>query len=571
MTAITTTVVSEELTPLWDIIPGTAQLKSLVQMITGDVNGAQQTQIHYLNEGLGPAQARSAYFAVNGEFQKSIDIQKKFVKNLEGLLDGTPVLGHIKGGIHLLAGDHDHGLNALKSATSTTGTILGAAILGPIGAIGGHLITDSVITATDFALNGNKTQPFGYLNYLKNIGNKNAGEHFDALAGLVADGFVGSPIKTKTNSFNAPKTAKLSSDHTNELSKTMSYRSLLIADSEGSEFGERESSVQLEDSEPGEYDESVIQFLGHKLRKSPESQLESRIGSSDERVRTPDSQAESLDTKVKTPDSQVEPSLQVGIKIDEFHRSNNVIKTKQFLEFLQNDPTYSSFHLDRIFQKKLGKHNIVRMDGFGKIFELHKLDLNKFISHLDYLTDEEKSMVTKNDFRKVNIENVEADSTLSSLAGVLCEDVKTLKTWLSEKPKFSYDPKLDIPPKSYFKELAKRKIISYDSSVELSSLTELNEFLMDNANSLQNKKLILTETTGTEEINAVSLKIKKLKDNPNPAKLLIDYKTPGLLKTDVPNPFRVTTHIENPNSSFKVHVLEVLKKDLEIKRLFNEY
>lgn len=563
VTAITTTVVSEELTPFWDVIPVVAQLKSLFQLIAGDVNGAGQTQIHFLNEGLGTAQARSVYFSIDGKFQKALDIQKKFFKNLEGLLDGTPVLGHIKGGIHLLVGDHDHGLNALKSATSTAGTILGASILGPIGALGGHLLTDSAITVTDFALNGNKSKPFGILEYLKNIGTKDAGEHFDALAGFVADGLVGSPIKSKANSLIAPKTAMHSSDRVRELSKTMTYKSLLVADTEGSELGENQGSVQWEDSERDDFEEKTMQLLRHKLRESPESR--------------PESLAESSDERVKTPDSKVElPSSQLGINIDEnlrseFYKSNNVLKTIQFLEFIKNNPTYSGFNLDRIFQKTLGKHNIVRMDEFGKIFELYKHDINELRSRLGYLTDDEKSMVTKNDFRKVNIGNVEADSTLSSLAGVLGEEVETLKSWLSKEPKFSYDPKLDIPPKSYFKELAKRKIISYQSSVELSGLTELNNFLMDNANYLDKKKLILTETTGMEESNAVSLKIKKLKDNPTPAKLLIDYKTPGFLKTDVPNPFRVTSFIENPNSSFKVYVLGVWKNELKYKDTLDKH
>jgi len=128
---VLTTATAEQSTSFWDIIPIIAQGKSLVQFIFGDKEGAVKTQEHFLNEGVGSSQLRSGYFLVTGEPKTALDIQKKFLSNFVGVLDGTPIVGHVKGGIHLLAGDHDHGWQAIKSATSTSGTIVGAIIGGP--------------------------------------------------------------------------------------------------------------------------------------------------------------------------------------------------------------------------------------------------------------------------------------------------------------------------------------------------------------------------------------------------------------------------------------------------------
>jgi len=174
------------------MVPLVSQLKSLVQGLSGDLKAGDQTTINFLNEGIGPAQFRSLYYLITGDVDKAIDIQKKFGQNLEPLLDSTPGLGHLKGAIHLLAGDNEHGWWALKQATTTTGSVAGAVLGGPLGAVAGHVATDGVISLVDWAVNGDQAQPHGLVDYGLTFGHRKAGEHFDALAGIVMNGITGS-------------------------------------------------------------------------------------------------------------------------------------------------------------------------------------------------------------------------------------------------------------------------------------------------------------------------------------------------------------------------------------------
>lgn len=195
------TATSEQSTSFWDMIPVIAQGKSLVQLIFGDKDGALKTQENFLNEGLITSQFRSAYSLVTGEPKKAWDIQKKSLSNMQVVIDNVPLLGHIKGGIQLIAGDHDGGWQALKSATSTCGSILGGMLAGPAGAIGGNLLMDSLITTTDFLINQNQSQSHGLISYINNLNKMKPGDHFDAIAGMVIDAKVGHKFETKRGKF----------------------------------------------------------------------------------------------------------------------------------------------------------------------------------------------------------------------------------------------------------------------------------------------------------------------------------------------------------------------------------
>lgn len=186
-------------TSFWDMVPIVSQLKALVQGLSGDLKAGDQTTINFINEGIGPAQFRSVYYLLIGDFDKAIDIQKKFGENLEPLLDSTPGLGHLKGAIHLLVGDDQHGWSALKQATTTTGSVAGAVFGGPLGAVAGHVATDGVISLVDWAINGDQAQPHGLVDYGLTLGKRKAGEHFDALAGIVMNGITGSIQPLKKN------------------------------------------------------------------------------------------------------------------------------------------------------------------------------------------------------------------------------------------------------------------------------------------------------------------------------------------------------------------------------------
>ena len=64
----------------------------------------------------------------------------KLVEVGDGVLNGVPVVGHIKGGIHYACGDKDGGDQAMKAASRTTGVLGGGAVGilgGPAGMIAG--------------------------------------------------------------------------------------------------------------------------------------------------------------------------------------------------------------------------------------------------------------------------------------------------------------------------------------------------------------------------------------------------------------------------------------------------
>lgn len=106
---VSATATEEQSISFWDIIPVISQGKSLFQLIFGEKEDAAKTQKNFLNFGVGPSQLRSVYFVATGEPKKAWGIQKECLSSLEGVLDSTPIVGHMKGGVHLLAGDHDHG------------------------------------------------------------------------------------------------------------------------------------------------------------------------------------------------------------------------------------------------------------------------------------------------------------------------------------------------------------------------------------------------------------------------------------------------------------------------------
>lgn len=64
-------VACEHVVPFFDTVPLISQLKSGFQLVTGDTKGAAETLEHYVNEGIVPAQARSAYFLVTGNPKKA--------------------------------------------------------------------------------------------------------------------------------------------------------------------------------------------------------------------------------------------------------------------------------------------------------------------------------------------------------------------------------------------------------------------------------------------------------------------------------------------------------------------
>jgi len=188
---------------MWDMIPVVAQIKSGVQLMTGDKEGAKKTQMSFLNEGFGTSQARSAFFLVTSEPDKAWEIQKKFGSNLEGTVESVSVLGHVKSITHLMAGDRESSWRAMKSATSGTFTVFGGVLGGPVGAIAVQVLSDAAISVVDKMIKGNRSTGHGVINYLSHLPEQKIGDHFDMALGMASTGLIGKGIKTKPISKNS--------------------------------------------------------------------------------------------------------------------------------------------------------------------------------------------------------------------------------------------------------------------------------------------------------------------------------------------------------------------------------
>jgi len=126
-----------------DSVPVISQFKSLVQYASGDAGGALVTQQNFAYNNTFPviSQIASAGYAIGGDMERAENLQKKFAKDMERVIDSIPVAGHIKGGVHYALGDNDQGDESMKAASRSTGVVLGGAggfvVGGPVGAVAG--------------------------------------------------------------------------------------------------------------------------------------------------------------------------------------------------------------------------------------------------------------------------------------------------------------------------------------------------------------------------------------------------------------------------------------------------
>lgn len=180
---------------IWDGFPVISQVKSLVQVIGGDTDGARRTQENFVRQMPIVSQVTSAVQAASGDSDEAKKTQQQFLRKnftdiqkwipdnpvnkiiwhlytgntIEASVDGLPLLGHIKGGIHMAVGDEERGLEIIKGATSNTIAQIGGIAGGPGGAIAGKVIGDGIITAID-------SKPYGFMQ----IGpDASVGDNFD--------------------------------------------------------------------------------------------------------------------------------------------------------------------------------------------------------------------------------------------------------------------------------------------------------------------------------------------------------------------------------------------------------
>lgn len=89
--------VFKEKMPGLDWLPLVSQLKSTVQLIAGDVDGAAETQANFLRECPGVSQVTSVVQLATGDADGALDTQKRCLGTISNVADATPVVGHVKG------------------------------------------------------------------------------------------------------------------------------------------------------------------------------------------------------------------------------------------------------------------------------------------------------------------------------------------------------------------------------------------------------------------------------------------------------------------------------------------
>lgn len=137
-----------------DWLPVVSQLKSAVQAITGDTEGARKTQENFVNQCPIVSQSKSAVQAISGDREGAERTQWEFVHAMEATANNVPVIGHVKGAIHYAVGDKEGGDSAMKGASRTTVVIGGGLVGGPVGAVTAGIGIDGLITGLDSAVHG---------------------------------------------------------------------------------------------------------------------------------------------------------------------------------------------------------------------------------------------------------------------------------------------------------------------------------------------------------------------------------------------------------------------------------
>jgi hypothetical protein len=95
----------------------------LFQIVTGDFDGAAETQKKFVNTCPVVAQVKWAAHKLDGDDEAAERTNDAFLSTMSGVADGIPVVGHVKGAVHYACGDSEGGDRAMLSATRTVGKV----------------------------------------------------------------------------------------------------------------------------------------------------------------------------------------------------------------------------------------------------------------------------------------------------------------------------------------------------------------------------------------------------------------------------------------------------------------
>ncbi|CAG0902770.1 unnamed protein product [Darwinula stevensoni] len=182
-----------------DSLPVVSQVKSTVQLVCGDTEGAAKTQENFLRECPVVSQVTSTVQLIAGDVDGAIETQKRCGQGLLNAADGIPVVGHAKGLVHYAVGDTEGGTKAMKTATRSTavigGGIGGFVVGGPVGAVAGGISAGAAMDTTTTVVESvirDEYSPSGYLAAIDNtVKNPNPGDIFDLAVMPVFDGLAG--------------------------------------------------------------------------------------------------------------------------------------------------------------------------------------------------------------------------------------------------------------------------------------------------------------------------------------------------------------------------------------------
>jgi hypothetical protein len=124
---------------------------------------------------------RSAVEAGCGDYEAARRTQQHFARELEGMADGLPVVGHIKGAVHYGLGQTEKGRRSMVSASRTV-AVVGAGIAGGPGAAAAAGVGyDGLVTGIESARHGKFRPEGGIFNAAYGI--SKGGKVFDHLFG----------------------------------------------------------------------------------------------------------------------------------------------------------------------------------------------------------------------------------------------------------------------------------------------------------------------------------------------------------------------------------------------------
>ena len=101
-----------------DSVPIISQIKSLVQVINGDLEGAKETQKKFLRTNPFSSPWVQVHYRAKGNEDEALKVAEEFANSTLESADGMSFVDHVVGLGFLINGDHERGETVLKGTTA---------------------------------------------------------------------------------------------------------------------------------------------------------------------------------------------------------------------------------------------------------------------------------------------------------------------------------------------------------------------------------------------------------------------------------------------------------------------